>query len=138
MGGLTVLREIAKVLPGQDTIYLGDTARVPYGVRSPETIKRYARENAQFLFDQGIRALVVVLGCTHYPLLRATIAAALAPGVSIVDSAQSMAAEVAKSFPDPGGKAQRKFFVTDAPERFARIGARFLGHPLDDVTHVNL
>ena len=59
MGGLTVLKEIARALPGQDTIYLGDTARVPYGVRSPETIKRYARENAGFLVEQGIRALVV-------------------------------------------------------------------------------
>src|SRR5687768_16498387 len=59
MGGLTVLREIAAALPGRDTIYLGDTARVPYGVRSAETIKRYARENADFLVQQGIQALVV-------------------------------------------------------------------------------
>lgn len=59
IGGLTVLREIFSQLPGESTIYLGDTARVPYGIRSPETVKRYSFENTRFLASRGIKLLVV-------------------------------------------------------------------------------
>ena len=59
IGGLTVLKEINSVLPKETTIYLGDTARVPYGTKSAATIKRYAYEDAQFLIEQGIKLLVV-------------------------------------------------------------------------------
>ena len=251
MGGLTVLREIAFALPFHDTIYLGDTARVPYGVRSPETIRRYARENAEFLLSQGIEALVVacntatavalddlkqrmpvpvfgvvepgakraaavapkgtilvlateattrskayeraihthapsatvigracplfvplaeegwvdndvakvaaktylgelagsgaridaaVLGCTHYPLLRDTIAGALGAGVTLVDSAHSTAEDVAAAVAPVKKErpATRRFIVTDAPERFAAVGSRFLGSPIGNVEHVDV
>ena len=246
IGGLTVLKEILAKLPGADTIYLGDTARVPYGIRSAETIVRYARQNSDFLVTQGIEALVVacntatavalddlkgrysipvfgvvepgarraasiapegriavlateatvrsqaydraihrfapmatvvgracplfvplveegwtdndvatataahylgdlarekldavVLGCTHYPLLRSTIQAAL-PGTKIVDSALSTAEDVARALPKAAGAGAHRFFVTDAPERFAKIGTRFLGAAIDDVAHVEL
>jgi glutamate racemase len=59
IGGLTVLKEIIDKLPGEGTIYLGDTARVPYGVRSPETVTRYSFENTRFLFSKEIKMLVV-------------------------------------------------------------------------------
>lgn len=59
IGGLTVLKEINRVLPKETTIYLGDTARVPYGTKSASTIKRYAYEDARFLIEQGIKLLVV-------------------------------------------------------------------------------
>jgi len=59
IGGLTVLKEIIKRLPGEDTIYLGDTARVPYGTKSPETVTRYSFENTSFLLKQEIKLLVV-------------------------------------------------------------------------------
>ncbi|MBI5559904.1 MAG: glutamate racemase [Deltaproteobacteria bacterium] len=59
IGGLTVLKEIRKVLPEESTVYLGDTARVPYGTKSGETIKRYSLENAGFLLKHGIKLLVV-------------------------------------------------------------------------------
>lgn len=59
IGGLTVLREIVKALPDEDTVYLGDTARVPYGTKSGETIRRYSKENAEFLLRHGIKLLVV-------------------------------------------------------------------------------
>jgi glutamate racemase len=59
IGGLTVLKEIIKVLPHENTIYLGDTARVPYGTKSAPTIKRYALEDAQFLINHGIKIIVV-------------------------------------------------------------------------------
>ncbi len=59
IGGLTVLKEIIGRLPDEHTVYLGDTARVPYGIRSPETVTRYSFENTRFLFSRGIKLLVV-------------------------------------------------------------------------------
>jgi glutamate racemase len=59
IGGLTVLREIRRVLPHEDLVYLGDTARVPYGTKSPATVVRYACEDTQFLVDQQVKAVVV-------------------------------------------------------------------------------
>ena len=59
IGGLTVLKEIIKVLPSENTIYLGDTARVPYGTKSAQTIKQYALEDDHCLINQGINLLVI-------------------------------------------------------------------------------
>jgi glutamate racemase len=59
LGGLTVLKEIMELLPGESTIYLGDTARVPYGIRSPEVVIKYSFENTRFLLSLGIKALVI-------------------------------------------------------------------------------
>jgi len=59
LGGLTVLREIERLLPEESLIYFGDTARVPYGNKSAETIERYALENASFLLEKNVKALVV-------------------------------------------------------------------------------
>lgn len=58
-GGLTVMRKIAERLPNEDIIYFGDTARVPYGEKSRETIIRYSIENAIFLMEQNIKILVI-------------------------------------------------------------------------------
>ena len=49
VGGLTVLRELTRALPQEDTIYFGDTARVPYGTKSPDTVIRYSQEITSFL-----------------------------------------------------------------------------------------
>jgi glutamate racemase len=59
IGGLTVLKEIFNKLPGESTIYLGDTARVPYGSRSPETVTRYSFENTKFLSSKDVKILVI-------------------------------------------------------------------------------
>ena len=58
-GGLTVLKSIARTLPHEDIVYLGDTARVPYGTRSARTVMRYAQSCARFLSAQNIKCLVV-------------------------------------------------------------------------------
>lgn len=58
-GGLTVFKEIERRLPGENLVYFGDTARLPYGEKSPETIIRYSMENAAFLMGQDIKCLVV-------------------------------------------------------------------------------
>jgi glutamate racemase len=59
VGGLTVMKEIIRRLPGESILYLGDTARVPYGIRSPETVSRYSHESARFLISKDIKMLVV-------------------------------------------------------------------------------
>ena len=59
VGGLTVYRALHDRLPQEHFVYLGDTARVPYGTKSLKTVERYALENSQFLFDHGIKLLVV-------------------------------------------------------------------------------
>jgi glutamate racemase len=242
IGGLTVLKELAAALPRENTIYLGDTARVPYGIRSPGTVTRYSFENTQFLLAQEIKMLVVacntasavsldavkkefplpvigvlepgaraaaaatrtkkvgvigteatigsgayeraitrldpgievisracplfvplaeegwvdndvaalvaerylsffrstgidtlVLGCTHYPLLKDVITRAVGPGVTLIDSARETAKEVASvldklKWHRPGAEpVVRKYFVTDTPARFEKLGKLFLG-----------
>ena len=59
LGGLTVVRQIRQMCPQEDVLYLGDTARVPYGTRSPQTILRYSRTCARALVSRGIKLLVV-------------------------------------------------------------------------------
>ncbi|HKS36289.1 MAG TPA: glutamate racemase [Verrucomicrobiae bacterium] len=59
VGGLTVVRQIHRVLPREDLVYLGDTARVPYGTKSPGTVVRFACEDTRFLVRQRVKAVVV-------------------------------------------------------------------------------
>lgn len=59
IGGLTVVRQIHRTLPWEDLVYLGDTARVPYGTKSPATVRRFAREDTAFLLRQPVKAVVV-------------------------------------------------------------------------------
>jgi len=243
IGGLTVLKEIVSVLPDENIIYLGDTARVPYGIRSPETVTRYSFENTQFLLSQEIKMLVVacntasaisldavkkefplpvigvlepgaraavastkkrkvgvigteatigsgayeksikrlapdvdvcsracplfvplveegwtdndvaalvaekylaplrgegidtlVLGCTHYPLLKSVIRKVIGDDIVLIDSATETAKEVSDVLSrlkwKGGGKGFRKYYVTDTPTRFEKIGKLFLGESL--------
>jgi glutamate racemase len=59
IGGLTVAKEVIRQLPHESVIYFGDTARVPYGPKSPETVRRYSREIAEFLRDEGVKSIVI-------------------------------------------------------------------------------
>ncbi|HUT78314.1 MAG TPA: glutamate racemase [Polyangia bacterium] len=73
LGGLTVVREIRRILPGERLLYLGDNARVPYGTRSPATIERYAGNCADFLVREGLKLLVVAcntVSAVALPFLR--------------------------------------------------------------------
>lgn len=62
LGGLTVVRAIRQELPYEDIVYLGDTARVPYGTKSPATVVRFSCEDTQFLMQQHVKAVIV--GCS--------------------------------------------------------------------------
>lgn len=59
LGGLTVAHAIMRRLPNESIVYFGDTARVPYGPKSPDTVRRYSREIAAFLLEQGVKGIVV-------------------------------------------------------------------------------
>jgi glutamate racemase len=260
-GGLTVLKELVRLIPSADYLYFGDTARLPYGSKSVETVARYAVEATHFLEAQGAQFLVIacntatalaldriisaahlpvfgvvepgaerasrethqrkvvvigtdatvsshayrkaleargieahekacpllvplveegwvdhpvteqvariylqeaftdgfheadvlVLGCTHYPLLHPLLRRVAPPGVNIVDSAHSTATAVADEIqriqqnraetdiePERRGPTRLRFFATDSVEKFRRLGPKFLGHPVDDVLHVDL
>ncbi|MCL4476685.1 MAG: glutamate racemase [Nitrospirae bacterium] len=257
IGGLTVLKEIFRDLPGENTVYLGDTARVPYGIRSAETVTRYSFENAGFLVAEGIKLLVVacntasavsldaikekvsipvigvidpgakgavmatrnkrvgvigteatvnskaysriikamdntievfslpcplfvplaeegltddevatlvagrylgnlkdrgidtlVLGCTHYPLLKGVISKVMGHGIVLIDSAIETVREIKKALreygiegnhPDEGTASPlRRFYVTDATDRFIKVGERFLGQKIEHIEKINV
>jgi len=250
IGGLTVLKELVAALPTEDFIYLGYTARLPYGTKSNEVIIRYSRENTEFLLAKGIKLLVVacntasavalgeigrdtivpvigviepgaraaiavsrsgkigvigteatiasgaytraiqqlrpgveiytracpllvplieegwtdneiaertvayyleslkasgidtlLLGCTHYPLMRDLFRRVLGPGVRIVDSATATAAAVAERLADLRlmrlrGMGSQSFFVTETPDRFVKVGRRFLGPQVESAVRI--
>ena len=62
LGGLTAVKELKKVLPEESIVYFGDTGRVPYGTRSKSTIIRYASQDANFLLEKGVKAIVAACG----------------------------------------------------------------------------
>jgi glutamate racemase len=250
IGGLTVVQALTRLLPREHVIYLGDTARWPYGTKSIEVVRRYSIENTEFLIDKGVKALVVacntssaaavavlqerydvpvigviepgavaaaaatrnrkvgviateatiasgeytralrrvradleiytracplfvplaeegwvdneiaratavlylsslrrsgidtlVLGCTHYPLLRGVIATTMGDDVHIIDSATATALATQETLDRAGllrrqGGGAAAFFVTDAPERFVKVGARFLGAQVDSAVRL--
>ncbi|MFZ0886859.1 MAG: glutamate racemase [Candidatus Binataceae bacterium] len=250
IGGLTVLKALAAMLPHEDFIYLGDTARTPYGTKSADVIRRYTRENTEFILAKGIKMLVIacntasavaleeiardtsvpvigviepgargavrvsrsgkigvigteatiasgaytaiirrlrpgaeiytracpilvplveegwvdsdiaerivtyyleslkvsgidtlLLGCTHYPMLQDLIQRVVGSGVRIVDSASATAAAVrerltAFKLRRTDGRGRQSFFVTEAPERFVRVGRRFLGPQVESALRI--
>jgi glutamate racemase len=241
VGGLTVAAALSRALPEETILYLGDTARLPYGTKSAQTVARYTQTNVDFLARRGVKAVVVacntasalalpalattlpvwgviepgarraaassagrvgvvgtestirsdayaaalrrlrpeleivstacpllvplveegwledpvtvevtrrylapaqaagidtlVLGCTHYPLLAPVFARLLGPGVTLVDSAAAVAAEVATGLDRLGLRATRHggedhLCVTDAGERFERLAREILDRPV--------
>jgi glutamate racemase len=97
VGGLTVLREIVKALPQEDTIYLGDTARVPYGTKSPETVTRYARQITSFLVSRDIKLLVVACNTASAVCLEALKAEFAIPIVGVIEPGARRAVGVTRS-----------------------------------------
>ncbi|MBI5379226.1 MAG: glutamate racemase [Nitrospirae bacterium] len=85
VGGLTVLRAIREALPEEATLYLGDTARVPYGTKSPETVTRFALESGRFLAEQGIKLLVVACNTASAMSLEALRAVLPIPVVGVLE-----------------------------------------------------
>ena len=105
---------------------------------------------AELLAESAERALhpdTLVLGCTHYPLLRANIARAVPEGIRVIDSADVTAAQVGAAVPHLKGEmwgtrsdseGSRLFYATDSVSKFRRLGEKFLGSPIDEVTLIDL
>lgn len=97
IGGLTVFKEIKKLLPRKRIIYLGDTARVPYGTRSPEIVRRYSLENAYFLKNRGINFLVVACNTSSAVALDALRAKFDLPIVGVIEPGAKAAVKATKN-----------------------------------------
>jgi glutamate racemase len=253
IGGLTVLKEIMEQLPDEDIIYFGDTARIPYGTRSKETVIKYSFQCIKFLLSKDIKAIVVacntasaialkeaeqafnipiigvidpgakaavastrnntigvigtsgtinseayqtrirelnkyaevigvpcplfvqiveegwedtdvarltaekylmelkehnidtlVLGCTHYPILRYTLSKVMGDKVTLVNPAFETAKAVKNLLRDKdllkegSEKAKYKFYVSDGPEKFRRIGGNILRREIQHIEKVDI
>jgi glutamate racemase len=97
IGGLTVLKELVKAMPQEDTIYLGDTARVPYGTKSPETVTRYAGEIASFLVKRDIKLLVVACNTASAVSLETLQERFPIPVVGVIEPGARCAAAVTRN-----------------------------------------
>lgn len=85
IGGLTVVRELKRLLPRERIIYLGDTARLPFGSKSPLTIQRYSVQNADFLLGRGIKFLVIACNTASAWALEQVRAHADVPVVGVIE-----------------------------------------------------
>jgi glutamate racemase len=109
-----------------------------------EVIRIYLDELNAVAAAQNMQPDALVLGCTHYPLLRSLIQSSVAPGVQVIDSAAAAAEAAARSFPGvltaQAGEEHTiiRCFATDSVEKFERLGSRFLGRPVGEVGLVDL
>ncbi|MGH7676536.1 MAG: glutamate racemase, partial [Gemmatimonadales bacterium] len=91
IGGLTVARALFDRLPGESVIYFGDTARVPYGPKSPETVRRYSAEILAYLLHRGVTAVVVACNTSTAHALDALRAHSPVPVVGVIGTAGTIA-----------------------------------------------
>jgi glutamate racemase len=85
IGGLTVARAIYERLPHESTIYFGDTARVPYGPKSPDTVRRYSLEILHWLLGQGVKAVVIACNTSTAHALEALQAESPVPVIGVIE-----------------------------------------------------
>ena len=108
----------------------------PFGAETVEAVREYATPLKQAEVD------TVILGCTHYPLIRPIFQRVFGRGVTLVFSAEETAREVAETLErkgfgnDPGREGRYRFLTTGDPERFRAVGERFLQLPLGEVEQV--
>jgi glutamate racemase len=93
VGGLTVVREVMRQLPNERVLYFGDTARVPYGIKSEDTIRRYAAQIAAFLVEQRVKLLIVA--CNTMAAVATDAIARAAGNVPVLDVIAAGAARTA-------------------------------------------
>jgi len=138
-------RAIKRLNPAAEVLTRACPLFVPLaeeGWTDNEVARLTARSYLQELKDAGVDTLV--LGCTHYPLLKTIIAETMGPDVVLVDSAEETARTVTeillkkKQVRPVTEKGNHHYYVTDIPAGFIRVGNRFLGGRLGDVYQVNL
>ncbi len=97
LGGLTVAHAIMRQLPAENLVYFGDTARVPYGPKSPDTVRRYSHEIAAYLLEQGVKAIVVACNTATahaLPMLKAELDV---PVIGVVEPGARAAVRASRS-----------------------------------------
>ena len=107
LGGLTVARALLEVLPSERIIYLGDTARVPYGTRSAQTVVRYARGCSELLIERGVKGIVVAcntVSAVAIDILRAELDL---PVIGVIEPGARAALEAVTALANNGGKAPK-------------------------------
>ncbi len=97
VGGLTVYKTIRNAFPSEDLIYFGDTARVPYGPKSPNTIIEYSLQNARFLLQQGIKILIVACNTSSAVALPAMQTITDIPIIGVIEPGAEQAAKTTKN-----------------------------------------
>lgn len=97
VGGLTVAREIMRQLPGEDLVYFGDTARVPYGSKSKNTVLKYSRQIVRFLRTKDVKAIVVACNTASALALDDIAAEIDIPIIGVVKPGAKMAVETTKT-----------------------------------------
>lgn len=130
VGGLTVVRAVRERLPAEDLIYLGDTARLPYGSKSPETVVRYSLTCARFLVERGVKMILIACNTASAHALGALRAAFDVPILGAVEPGASTAM---------GATRSRRIGVIGTlgtirsgayPNALAQLGdAHVVGHP---------
>src|ERR1043165_9940925 len=85
IGGLTVLHQIMQALPKENTVYLGDTARAPYGTKSVDTVMRYSYENSDFLVEKGVKILVIACNTSTAIALHELKARLAVPVIGVIE-----------------------------------------------------
>lgn len=97
VGGLTVVREIMRNLPNERIVYFGDTARVPYGSKSPETIIRFSKQISRFLQSQNVKAIVIACNTASALALDAVEAELNIPIIGVIRPGAYMAAHATQN-----------------------------------------
>jgi glutamate racemase len=97
VGGLTVVRALKERLPFEKVIYFGDTARVPYGVKSPETIIAYARQIAGFLLGRNVKMLIIACNTMSAVAYEAVVSLSPVPVLDVITAGAGMVTEVTKT-----------------------------------------
>lgn len=96
LGGLTVVRQLIRELPGEEIIYFGDTGRVPYGTRSPETIEKYTRQDCNFLLKKDVKLIIAACG-TVSSVAPHVLNALPVPALGVVEPAAKAAATTTRN-----------------------------------------
>ena len=97
LGGLTAMSELHRLMPNEDIIYFGDSARIPYGTKSPQVIRKFALQDARFLLSKGVKAILVACGTVSSNCLNDVVRETGLPVVGVIESAAKTAAEAAKN-----------------------------------------
>jgi glutamate racemase len=97
IGGLTVIKQLIKLLPNENLVYFGDTARVPYGTRSDKLIKQYALEDAAFLEQFGIKILIVACNTASAIAVDLLKTALKIPVTGVIDPGVMAALQISKN-----------------------------------------